>query len=110
MEDQILNFETKKTTDRRCEFWLEFENGTKMFAEMIDPVSPNLDLIPPSEQEGALRIDQIRKEVTIIADEQIAAASSRTENRSLGNENKSILKSSLGTRKNEMDPTNVTFD
>lgn len=38
-EDSILNFETKKTTDRRCEFWLEFENGTKMFAELVDPVA-----------------------------------------------------------------------
>jgi hypothetical protein len=46
LEDQILNFETKKTMDRRCEFWLEFENGTKMFAEMLDPAPVQLNLIP----------------------------------------------------------------
>lgn len=46
MEDLMMNFETKKTIDRRCEFWLEFENGTKMFAEMLDPVQANTDLIP----------------------------------------------------------------
>lgn len=34
--------------DRRCEFWLQFENGVKMFAEMIDPVALNTDLIPPN--------------------------------------------------------------
>ena len=39
LEDQILIFETKKTTDRRCEFWLEFENGVKMFAEVLEPIS-----------------------------------------------------------------------
>jgi hypothetical protein len=38
LEDQCLNFESKKVSDRRCEFWLEFENGVKMFAEMLDPV------------------------------------------------------------------------
>jgi len=30
MDDDILNFDTRKSTDRRCEFWLEFENGVKM--------------------------------------------------------------------------------
>lgn len=47
MEDHILNLETKRKTDRRCEFWLEFENGVKMFAEMLDPVPPETSLIPP---------------------------------------------------------------
>lgn len=47
MEDQILNFETKKTTDRRGEFWLEFENGVKMFAEMLDPAPAETSAIPP---------------------------------------------------------------
>lgn len=40
MEDMTMNFETKKIMDRRADFWLQFENGTKMFAEMIDPVAP----------------------------------------------------------------------
>ena len=47
MEDQILSLEAKRKTDRRCEFWLEFENGVKMFAEMLDPVPAETSLIPP---------------------------------------------------------------
>lgn len=47
MEDTIINFETKKTLDRRCQFWLQFENGTKMFAEMLDPAQAESNLIPP---------------------------------------------------------------
>jgi len=33
--------------DRRCEFWLEFENGVRMHAEMLDKVQPLAELIPP---------------------------------------------------------------
>ena len=47
MEDQILNFESRKSTDRRCEFWLSFENGVKLFVEMIDPSEQRLESIPP---------------------------------------------------------------
>ena len=47
MEDHILSLEAKRKTDRRCEFWLEFENGVKMFAEMLDPVPAETSLIPP---------------------------------------------------------------
>ena len=50
MEDSCLNFETKKTTDRRCQFWLQFENGTKMFAQMLDPVDAQTELIPKDGQ------------------------------------------------------------
>lgn len=81
MEDQILNFETKKTMDRRCEFWLEFENGTKLFAEMIEPVSPQFDMIPPSEVEDKSRVLNAdkSKEVVIRIDDQIPTNQSRNE-------------------------------
>lgn len=49
MEDEILNFDTRKSTDRRCEFWLEFENGMKLQAEMLDVVPPLSEAIPPAE-------------------------------------------------------------
>ena len=49
MDDEILNFDTRKTTDRRCEFWLEFENGVKLRAEMLDAVVPLAEGIPPAE-------------------------------------------------------------
>ena len=81
MEDQILNFETKKTMDRRCEFWLDFENGTKLFAEMIEPVSPQFDMIPPSEAEDKSRVLNAdkSKEVVIRIDDQIPTNQSRNE-------------------------------
>ena len=54
--------------DRRCEFWLQFENGVKMFAEMIDPVALNTDLIPPNENLPQSRNEANR--VKINPDEQ----------------------------------------
>jgi len=59
-----MNFETKRASDRRCEFWLEFENGVKMFAEMIDPVKANQDLIPPLF-DGHMRGSESQKKVLI---------------------------------------------
>lgn len=44
-EDELMrNREAwfSKSTDRRCDFWLEFENGIKLLVEMADKVSPNL--------------------------------------------------------------------
>jgi hypothetical protein len=33
-EEIFLNRESWATTDRRCEFWMDFENGTKLLIEM----------------------------------------------------------------------------
>ena len=35
--------------DRRCDFWLEFENGVKMLVEMVDKANANLNDIPLHE-------------------------------------------------------------
>lgn len=35
-EDNMLSFEAKRSLDRKCEFWLEFENGTRMSAEILE--------------------------------------------------------------------------
>ena len=68
IEDTLLNFETKKSTDRRCEFWLEFENGAKMFAEMSDHVDPQFDAIPPLQSDN-INIDaEPSKQVVIRED------------------------------------------
>ena len=53
MDDQILSLEAKKKTDRRGELWLEFENGTKMFAEMLDPTPAAIEQIPPLDFEDS---------------------------------------------------------
>jgi hypothetical protein len=43
-EDNMLSFEMKrKIQDRRCEFWLEFDNGVRMFAEMLDAATPAVE-------------------------------------------------------------------
>ena len=48
LEDSVLNFETKKSmSDRRCDFWMEFDDGSKMFAEMVDQLVSNTESIPP---------------------------------------------------------------
>lgn len=65
MDDEILNFDTKKTTDRRCEFWLEFDDGVKMSAEMLDPVEPATNLIPPMQAEVYNKQEFPRKQVII---------------------------------------------
>ena len=54
-EDELLRnreaWFAKGVHDRRCDFWLEFENGVKMLVEMADKASPNLNDIPLQEPE-----------------------------------------------------------
>ena len=68
MDDEILNFDTKKSTDRRCEFWLEFDNGVKMQAEMIEALSAPTELIPPVEPIYDQTPKPTKKEVIIKRD------------------------------------------
>jgi hypothetical protein len=78
MDDDILNFDTRKSTDRRCEFWLEFENGVKFQAEMLDPVSVPTELIPPVEPMFGQTPKPFRKEVIIKGDLDNPASPSNT--------------------------------
>jgi len=48
-EDEILNREAWAQSDRRCTFWLEFENGTKLLVEMADKQLAHLEEIPLHE-------------------------------------------------------------
>lgn len=43
--------------DKRCDFWLEFENGIKMLVEMADAVSANYQDIPLQEPEAVATPD-----------------------------------------------------
>jgi hypothetical protein len=45
-EEIFLNRESWATTDRRCEFWMNFENGTKLLVEMQDHLDIALSEIP----------------------------------------------------------------
>lgn len=81
--------------DRRCEFWLEFENGTKMFAEMLDPVPAQTDLIPPQNLTKKSQLTSPRgskKEVNITEANDSIEPISRTGTKG------GILKSGGGNR------------
>ena len=47
--------ETKKSINQNCEFWLEFENQTRMHINMLDKAEPTKDLIPLHEPEEDLQ-------------------------------------------------------
>ena len=51
-EDELVNMDTRKEQDRRCEFWLEFENGMRMHAEMLEDPAVDTDLIPPVNNDA----------------------------------------------------------
>jgi hypothetical protein len=48
-EDELLSREAWFASDRRCDFWLEFENGVKLLVEMVDKTVPHLEEIPLHE-------------------------------------------------------------
>lgn len=108
-----MNFETKKTCDRRCEFWLEFENGTKMFAEMLDPVAAQSELIPSAghlarEVAGVRDHSTVSNRKEVVISQELREGTSRNADRSSA-ENKSILKSVQGKRDDVQDQA-VTFE
>ena len=58
-QDELFNQETKKNSNRNCQFWLEFENKARLNICMMDPVEPQRDLIPPltgSEQSQSKKV------------------------------------------------------
>lgn len=48
-EDELLNMEVRKAMDRRCELWVQFENGARMHVAMVDEEFPKSNLIPPAD-------------------------------------------------------------
>ena len=48
-EDEILSREAFAQADKRCTFWLEFENGVKLLVEMQDKQIAHLEEIPLHE-------------------------------------------------------------
>ncbi len=61
-EESILSREAWAETDRKCVFWLEFENGLKMLVEMQEPQvahieeMPLQEPLPPHIEEEARRL------------------------------------------------------
>lgn len=64
-QDEILSMEARKTVDNRCEFWIEFENGTRMHAEMQNSVRSRSELIPPQSDEGQLKNSASNRHVLV---------------------------------------------
>lgn len=48
-EEELLSREAWALTDRKCLFWLEFENGVKLLVEMQDPQQAHLEEMPLQE-------------------------------------------------------------
>jgi hypothetical protein len=48
-EEEIANREAWFGSDRRCDFWLDFENGVKFLVEMADHVNVDYKEIPALE-------------------------------------------------------------
>lgn len=45
-EDGLRNRDAKKHADRRCDFWLIFDNGVRMTVEMVDSSEVDIAKIP----------------------------------------------------------------
>lgn len=57
-EDEVLrNRELWEGRDKRCDFWLEFENGVKLLVEMVDKVAVNMADIPLQEPEKQEKLE-----------------------------------------------------
>lgn len=50
-DDDLLNQEARRASDRNCEFWLEFENKARLHISMLEPVEAQAQLIPPQTNE-----------------------------------------------------------
>ena len=58
-EEEIINVETFQNSDRRCDLWLEFENGTKLTIEMIDHREAKIEEMPLQEPNPKKKDDEI---------------------------------------------------
>jgi hypothetical protein len=45
-EDSLRNRDAKQVQDKRCDFWLLFENGVRLNIEMLDHNEPDIELLP----------------------------------------------------------------
>lgn len=47
-EDGLRNRDAKSKADKACDFWLKFDNGTRLLVEMQEHREPKMDEIPKS--------------------------------------------------------------
>ena len=60
-EDELANRDAVAAGDRRCDMWMEFENGLKMLVEMVDKASPHMEEIPLHEPLPVELLTQIEQ-------------------------------------------------
>jgi len=48
-EDTLRNRDAKQLQDKRCDFWLVFENGVRLSIDMQDKLDANMEMIPLSQ-------------------------------------------------------------
>ena len=88
-DDELLNMESKKAGNLNCEFWLEFENETRMHINMLEKVEPMSHLIPLQTQEeevvqGSLVVEPTLMEDEPVVDQQTADRGSLLSREKLG--------------------------
>ena len=81
--------ESKKAGNLNCEFWLEFENETRMHINMLEKVEPMSHLIPLQTQEeevvqGSLVVEPTLMEDEPVVDQQTADRGSLLSREKLG--------------------------
>lgn len=61
----MRNIDSKMNADNRCDFWLLFENGVRLFIEMQDHLEADMEGVPPSQLPKWLRkkIEQDEKKL-----------------------------------------------
>jgi len=56
-EEDFLTREGRMAKDKRCEFWMEFENGLKLMVEMQNELKTDYDKWPPLKPEPEVEVE-----------------------------------------------------
>lgn len=97
-EDELINMDTRKDSDRRCTFWLEFENACRLSVDMLDDPEIEESLIPV--YDNTLLEEQNKKTLDLNNTSELAADADLD-----GRESKQegILKTSSSPSKTNLD-------
>jgi hypothetical protein len=109
-QDDILNNETKRTFDRRCEFWLAFENGVRMHTQMLDQLACKSEIIPPNDRVTTGNKQDFNKTVVIDENKQHEDLASNSLAQSVVGNTKSNLRQSTDSKKNLSDLGEIKTD
>jgi len=60
-EEEFINREAWFSSDRRCDFWVDFENGVKLLVEMVDHVDVDYKSIPALDPVPIIEVPEETK-------------------------------------------------